>query len=564
MRMSANTAKKYPLLGSMLEAIGQHVEDDAAFKRTLFESSGGRDEDLAKALEFGGDPWVAVEDLDGDDPRGAFSVKQPKTIKLARNLADRLVAGGDPVAHQESLIVLSRGLLHWLAESDWSAKSSSPGAGFELLLKERLTRITPPAEHERPGADVGAPVEPKRVPGEAPASISRMLGAAILDIAKRHIGQKYAFEPTPDYDDPNWPGPFDCAEYVSYCAFRAYGIPYGVVRDPAKRFNSYSGYWERDAKKFGVLISWRDALHIPGAVVLRFPPGPQPPPFGHLGICLGNGRDIYEARGKQFGVVKSTAIGRAWNAGVLIPGVLYDVPDSRGSDLLILKVLNPPAGHSPIVEMVQKKLVARGLMAEAQINGIFDIVTAEAVSKFQSKKGVVSDGEVGPETGALLGLGDIWTNAPVKDQPALAAKPPAAPTHMDSEILTLARTLYGEARGEPREGIQAVANVILNRVESNRYPNTVAKVCLQRLQFSCWNKNDPNRSIIENLQPGTNAKFDMILEIAKLAVLGGLPNLVPGVLHYHAKSISPGWVKNSPAASLVKRIGHHLFWSGIR
>jgi hypothetical protein len=227
-------------------------------------------------------------------------------------------------------------------------------------------------------------------------------------------------------------------------------------------------------------------------------------------------------------------------------------------------VLDPPAGWSPIVEEIQKQLVGQGLLAEAQVNGLYDVVTAKAVSAFQDRKGVVADGEVGPETGALLGLGDIWKKAPVPDKPGLAEAPPESGTNVDAEILTLARTLYGEARGESREGIEAVANVILNRVRSNRYPNTVAKVCLQRLQFSCWNDNDPNRKIISKLKPGDNPVFDMILQIATRAVLGGLPALVVGALHYHAKQVKPNWVKNSPGATLVATIGSHLFWSGIR
>ena len=370
------------------------------------------------------------------------------------------------------------------------------------------------------GPRAAAPGCPDRAEAQA---ISHRLGATILDIAKRHLGQPYEFTPTPNYDDPHWKGPFDCAEYVSYCAYRAYEIPYGVVPDPANRFNSYSGYWQRDAEKQGIKISWRDALHIPGALLLRYPPGNEPPPYGHVAISLGNGGDTYEARGKQFGVMKHTAIGRSWNTGVLIPGVLYDLPEGLGSELLLFKVLDPPAGYSPIVEEIQKRLVGLGLLAEPQVNGLYDVVTAKAVSAFQDRKGVVSDGEVGPETGGLLGLGDIWKKAPVPDKPGLAEVLPDAPTNVDAEILTLARTLYGEARGEPREGIEAVANVILNRVLSNRYPNTIAKVCLQRLQFSCWNDNDPNRKIISRLMPGDNPIFDIVLQIATRAVLGGLP-----------------------------------------
>lgn len=561
--MSVNQEEKYPLLGAILESIAADIEANPEFKRALFESCGGKEDELAKALALNSNPWVTVDAIAGADRRGSYSTERPNTIVVGEEVTDRLAVDGDEAAYGDAVAVLSRGLIHWLAKKDWRTAASAPGAAFERVLADRQVRVTRAAVHEPVPEPMPAPPSPPS-PEPSPSAIASQLGSTILDIARRHLGQKYEFTPTPDYDDPDWKGPFDCAEYASYCTFRAYGIPYGVVADPANRYNSYSGYWQRDAEKNGIKISWRDALHIPGAILLRYPPSHQPPPYGHVAISLGNGGDTYEARGKQFGVVQYTATGRSWNTGVLVPGVLYDMPNAIGSDFLLFKVLDPPAGYSPIVEELQNRLVALGLLAKAQVNGIYDVTTAEAVSKFQDQKGVVSDGEVGPETGGLLGLGDIWKKAPVTDKPGLAAMPADADSSVKSEILTLARTLYGEARGEPTAGIEAVANVVLNRVKSNRYPNTVAKVCLQRLQFSCWNDNDPNRKIIEKLKPGDNPVFDAILAIATRALLGGLPSLVVGALHYHAKGIKPNWVKNSPGATLIATIGSHLFWSGIR
>lgn len=62
---------------------------------------------------------------------------------------------------------------------------------------------------------------------------------------------------------------------------------------------------------------------------------------------------------------------------------------------------------------------------------------------------------------------------------------------LPDEILAL--TIYGEARGESIEGQIAVGNVIINRWRANpeKY-KTVKDVCLEKLQFSCWNENDPN------------------------------------------------------------------------
>src|SRR5215475_12186553 len=65
----------------------------------------------------------------------------------------------------------------------------------------------------------------------------------------------------------------------------------------------------------------------------------------------------------------------------------------------------------------------------------------------------------------------------------------------DLELLIL--TIIGESRGEPIEGQVAVGSVILNRC--NKYKDTIDKVVLRPNQFSCWNSNDPNRMLLNNL-----------------------------------------------------------------
>ncbi len=559
MRTSASVSDAFPLLGGLLEGMAATVEANPRLKAALEAAAADRLEDMRHALTYPTNPWVALataDELAGMDPRGAYRGARKNTVILSRALAEDLAEGGGPATTAATVAIL-RGLVHWLARTDWTDADQEPGKAFEAAV---AAGVVPPV-HEAEGP-APVPVEPDE-PEEEPA-VAYRLGAAILDIAGRHLGQPYAFTPTPDYDDPNWQGPFDCAEYASYSAWRAYRIAYGVVRDPVKRFNSYSGYWRRDAERLGIRIAWRDALHIPGAVLLRYPPRGEPPPYGHVAISLGDGGGTYEALGRRHGVKKHDARGRSWDCGVLIPGVRYDLPDGVGSDLLIFKLMDPPAGASPIVERIQEALAARGFLAARQAIGVYDGATEEAVTAFQEAEGLTVDGEVGPETGRALGLGAIWDEAPARDRPALAADPPSESGAIDGEVLTLARTLYGEARGEPREGQEAVANVILNRVRSPRYPNTVSRVCLQRWQFSCWNEGDPNRRVIEALQPGANAVFDALLDLARAAIFGRLPVRVADALHYHADGIMPAWVRNSPAATLVARIGRHLFWRGIR
>lgn len=127
---------------------------------------------------------------------------------------------------------------------------------------------------------------------------------------------------------------------------------------------------------------------------------------------------------------------------------------------------------------------------------------------------------------------------------------------MSDQADYLARTLYGECRGESANGQIAVANVIMNRVKAGGwFGASVKDVVLKPYQFSCWNKTDPNYSIITN---ATEAQLAPFRSIAEKAIAGKLPDLTNGATHYHAKSITPYW-----AASLTKTatIGNHVFYA---
>lgn len=128
--------------------------------------------------------------------------------------------------------------------------------------------------------------------------------------------------------------------------------------------------------------------------------------------------------------------------------------------------------------------------------------------------------------------------------------------------LVLARTIYGEARGEGREGMQAVANVVMNRTRlGGWWGSEVAAVCLKPWQFSVWNEGDPNRELILSKRPGDgDAVFDEAWEIAGAAINGGLPDITGGATHYHTTAVSPGWMD---PAKQVATIGAHVFYRGI-
>lgn len=124
----------------------------------------------------------------------------------------------------------------------------------------------------------------------------------------------------------------------------------------------------------------------------------------------------------------------------------------------------------------------------------------------------------------------------------------------------LALTIYGEARGEHVEGQIAVGCVIRNRCNDSRWPDTIGAVCLQRKQFSCWNRGDPNREELERLSlGGSNKDLDQCEWVAKGIVSQALLDRSNGANHYHTVQLHPlpVWAR---AAAPVLRLRNHVFY----
>lgn len=141
----------------------------------------------------------------------------------------------------------------------------------------------------------------------------------------------------------------------------------------------------------------------------------------------------------------------------------------------------------------------------------------------------------------------------------------------ERDIDTLARTLYGEARGEDKQGRIAVACVVLNRVKKQKMCGwrivagqkvpTIDATCLKKWQFSCWSENDPNRKIITDISLD-NKRFAECYEIATAAVDGLLEDITKGATHYYNPKAcaQPNWAKGKSPCAVV---GHHLFFNNI-
>ena len=138
----------------------------------------------------------------------------------------------------------------------------------------------------------------------------------------------------------------------------------------------------------------------------------------------------------------------------------------------------------------------------------------------------------------------------------------------DEDIL--ARTIYGEARGEGKIGMEAVACVIMNRTKSNKWFTgyeikagckipSVAQTCLKKYQFSCWNSNDPNCALIKRIDERSSL-FRQCLQVAHRALNGSLKDFTNGALYYHSKDVKPHWAANKMPCLII---GNHIFYNNI-
>jgi len=231
-------------------------------------------------------------------------------------------------------------------------------------------------------------------------------GKGLVERARKRIGEPYILGARAPKDDPNWRGPWDCAEFISWLVYQEAGVLYGCdnnKEDPRKA-DAFTGYWERDAEKLGIRVSPEKAKATVGGILLRYPPVAKKG-VGHIVLSDGHGGTI-EAMGKDYGVKAGKVDHRGtWHAGILLPEIAYDAADEsvKLSGPSHLFALNAPNMNPLIVRQIQEALKAKGFDPGA-INGDFGRKTMEAVVAFQEARSLVVDGEVGKETAKQLGI----------------------------------------------------------------------------------------------------------------------------------------------------------------
>lgn len=140
-----------------------------------------------------------------------------------------------------------------------------------------------------------------------------------------------------------------------------------------------------------------------------------------------------------------------------------------------------------------------------------------------------------------------------------------------NDVMVLAATIYGEARGEDQIGKEAVAHTIKNRVRKGGwYGKDIKTVCTKPFQYSCWNAGDPNYGMVADIAFNWAVKNEMILnnhviqsclEAALAVLLANSEDVTIGSLHYHNdKIMTPDWAQGKEP---VVVIGHHKFYNNI-
>jgi len=125
----------------------------------------------------------------------------------------------------------------------------------------------------------------------------------------------------------------------------------------------------------------------------------------------------------------------------------------------------------------------------------------------------------------------------------------ATPAAMSDELECLAGTIYYESKGEPLAGQLAVANVVINRTKSGRYPHTICEAVTQRGQFSFVRGGHvPSIS-------SSNAAYRTAVAVAQVAINAQWESPAPQAMYFHARRVAPGWSRTQVAS-----IGNHVFY----
>lgn len=209
---------------------------------------------------------------------------------------------------------------------------------------------------------------------------------------------------------------------------------------------------------------------------------------------------------------------------ILASALFFTLPSGE-VDAAVVK----QGSRGTLVRTIQTKLKNWGYYA-GSVDGIFGSKTAAAVKYFQRRNGLTADGIVGRATAAKMGvsLGSSSTSGGASS----------------SDLYLLSCCIYGEARGESYTGKVAIAAVILNRVKSSSFPNTIAGVIYQPGAFTAVSDGQINL--------GTNDECTRAAQDA----LNGWDPTYGALFYYNPATATNQWIRSK---RIVVTIGKHVF-----
>ena len=191
------------------------------------------------------------------------------------------------------------------------------------------------------------------------------------------------------------------------------------------------------------------------------------------------------------------------------------------------------------VKEVQRRLKQWGYYS-GSVDGIFGAGTKKAVIAFQKKNGLTADGIVGKATYKALGMNDSYNSLNGNSN----SKPSSSGNYSSSDLYLMAKAIYAEGRGESYTGQVAIGAVIMNRLKSPDFPNTIAGIVYQKGAFTAVADGQIN---LEPNQTAYNAARD---------AMNGWDPTYGAIYYYNPAKSTSAWIFTRQT---VTTIGKHVF-----
>ncbi|GAB6192187.1 cell wall hydrolase [Desulfocastanea catecholica] len=185
------------------------------------------------------------------------------------------------------------------------------------------------------------------------------------------------------------------------------------------------------------------------------------------------------------------------------------------------------------------------------------ILVGQAIAADQAQIAETAEikAEVLEENAAAEGGKSRPSPSEIITKPEAQAVDPAGEELLDDAITCLSRTIYWETRGEGASGMEAIANVVMNRLGHEGFPNTICEVVMQgreqgACQFSWWCDGRSDDAEEEK-------SYAIAKEIARKALNRQLKDRTGGALYFHQRKVTPSWSKEY---SKTVEVGEHIFY----